>query len=61
MILLSEKWQEKNIEFVSELEEVTLVTDKNLMMQVWINLIVWENMLDAVKSYITVSEISDLS
>ena len=39
MILLSEKWQEKNIEFVPELEEVTLVTDKNLMMQVWINLI----------------------
>ena len=39
MILLSEKWQEKNIEFVPELEEATLVTDKNLMMQVWINLI----------------------
>ncbi len=39
MILLSEKWQEKNIELVPELEEITLVTDKNLMMQVWINLI----------------------
>lgn len=39
MILLSEKWQEKNIEFVPELEEVTFVTDKNLMMLVWINLI----------------------
>ena len=39
MILLSEKCQEKNIEFVPELEEVTLVTDKDLMIQVWINLI----------------------
>ncbi len=39
MIILSEKWQDKNIEFIPRLEEVTLVTDKNLLMQVWINLI----------------------
>ncbi len=39
MIILSEKWQDKHIEFVPRLEEITFITDKNLMMQVWINLI----------------------
>lgn len=39
MILLSEKWQDKNIEFFPELDEATIITDKNLLMQVWMNLI----------------------
>lgn len=39
IILLSEKWQDKNIEFVLQLPEVTIITDKNLLMQVWMNLI----------------------
>lgn len=39
IIVLSEKWQDKNIEFVLNLSEVTIFTDKNLLMQVWMNLI----------------------
>lgn len=39
IILLSEKWQDKNIEFFLQLSEVTIITDKNLLMQVWMNLI----------------------
>ncbi len=39
VILLSEKWQMKNIEFVLELPAVTIVSEKNLLMQIWMNLL----------------------
>lgn len=39
VILLSEKWQMKNIEFVLDLPAVIIVSKKNLLMQVWMNLI----------------------
>lgn len=39
MIMLSEKWQEKNIEFLPELAEIKIMSDRNLLMQVWMNLI----------------------
>lgn len=39
LIVLSEKWQEKNIEFEVNLDDVTVKTEKNLLRQVWMNLI----------------------
>lgn len=39
VILLSEKWENKNIQFELELSDVTIVSEKNLLMQVWMNLI----------------------
>lgn len=38
IILLSEKWQSKQIEFILDLPSITVVLDKNLLMQVWMTL-----------------------
>ena len=39
IILLSEKWSDKEIDFSIDLEEVSILSDYDMLQQVWINLI----------------------
>lgn len=39
IIMLSEKWHEKEMEYVLRLEPVTIVSDSDLLQQVWMNLL----------------------
>ena len=39
IILLENKWEEKNINFNLDLDEITIFSDEALFMQVWLNLI----------------------
>ena len=39
IILLSEKWSDKEIDFSIDLEEVSILSDSDMLQQVWINLI----------------------
>ena len=39
IILLSEKWSNKEIDFSIDLEEVSILSDSDMLQQVWINLI----------------------
>jgi len=39
ILLLEVQWSKKNLEFDIDLEELTIVGDKNLLQQVWLNLI----------------------
>ena len=39
IILLSEKWSNKEIDFSIDLEEVSILSDYDMLQQVWINLI----------------------
>ena len=39
IILLTEKWSDKEIDFSIDLEEVSILSDSDMLQQVWINLI----------------------